>query len=158
MKNVNWKLALAFALTLSGFFAIPAYADGTYIGEACWIIETDEDEEPSEAIDYVKLAVSDIGDNHFTLNGYSFSSDDESVEERMLLSGNAEIFGEQVFLNMNGLSSNPDEIFSIAARAILSASTLSGSIEIVGAGIDRLLEESGIATISGTLTITECPD
>jgi hypothetical protein len=156
MNKLTQNLALAILLAMTGFFTLPASAEGTFIGEACWIIEGIGDEEP-QGTDYILLAVFDIGNNHLTLNGYSFSSDDESDDERMLLNGNAEIFGDQVFMSLNGLASDPDEILSISGQAKLSLDTLSGTVDLLGTGVDKTTEESGILADSGTLTITECP-
>ena len=157
MNYFKWNTLLTILLVSSGLYSIPAFADGTYIGEVCWEIEGLGDEEPSEGTDYVKLAVFDIGAGHLTLNGYSFSSDDESVNERTLLNGNAEVFGDQIFFQLNGLSSEPDGLFSLSVRTVLSLSTLNGTVEIIGSGFDKNTQESGILADSGTVTITTCP-
>lgn len=157
MKYFKWNPLLTILLSLSGLFSLPALADGTYIGEVCWVIEGIDDEEPSEGTDYIKLAVFDIGAGHLTLNGYTFSSDDESVAERTLLNGNGEIFGDQIIFQLNGLASDPDEMLSLSARAVLSLGTLSGTVEIIAAAIDKNTQESGILSDSGTVTIAACP-
>ncbi|MCB1671213.1 MAG: hypothetical protein H7A04_15910 [Pseudomonadales bacterium] len=72
-------------------FSLASQSDAqSYIGEYCWKIETGT--EPSSGEDFVLLAFQDIGDFHLTVNGYSFSTDDVSVDERMLVNGNAELF------------------------------------------------------------------
>ncbi|MEZ5492969.1 MAG: hypothetical protein R3F50_22045 [Gammaproteobacteria bacterium] len=157
MRCLKWNPLLSILLAISGFFSLPAFADGTYIGEACWEIQGIGDEEPSEGTDYIKLAIFDIGDGHFTLNGYSFSSDDESVDERTLLNGNGELFGDQIIFQLSGLTSDPDEMFSLSVRTVLSLSTLSGTVDVLGTGIDRNTQESGILSDSGTVTIAVCP-
>ncbi len=92
------------------------------------------------------------------MNGFSFSSDDESTDERMVLSGNAEIFGEnQVVINLNGTVSNDEELTSASVSAKLSLSTLGGPFEIIGTILDKISEELVQGAEVGTLTITECP-
>ena len=159
MRKLNRRLAESFSIALLSTSAIvisvPASAQ-TYLGEACWLINTEGSE--SEGDDFLQLAVFDIGDNHFTMNGFSFSTDDESVDERMLLTGNAEIFAESVItINLSGTTSNDEETVSAGVNAKLSLSTLSGSFEILGTILDKVSEEIVQGTEAGTMTITECP-
>jgi hypothetical protein len=40
---------------------------------------------------------------------------------------------------------------------VLSLDTLSGTVDIIGTGVDEVAEVARTAADSGTLTITECP-
>ena len=153
MKNSMQIVSLSVFMAVMGFLPVTGIAQ-TYLGEVCWLIsETGESE-----IDFIKLAASNVGDNHITLNGYTFSLDDESIDERSLLSGNAEVFEDQVFFNIHGNYSDEDEHGSISAIAKLSLSTLNGTAEIQATVYDKTSEQILSGSESAVLTLAACPE
>lgn len=147
--HMNAALLIAMIAPVSAF-------SQTYLGDVCWRVVADEETEEEESI--VRLGVLDIGGNHFTMNGYSYSTDDESMDERTLLSGNAEVFGDRVFIHLNGSDSVSDELVSIAFNAKISTSTLNGSYEGIGTIFDRQSKEIVTGVQTGMLTLITCPE
>jgi len=92
-KFATVSLVMIFFLML-GIAISDAYA-GNYLGEFCW-----QDEEGGIA----KLAVTDMGNGHFLLNG--ILTEDEG--EIGVMHGNAEIVGDKVYITITAAGSDED--------------------------------------------------
>lgn len=153
--NTRCKLLLILLFGIpSTLITLPAVA-GDYIGEVCWLTEDDGDSE--EENNYIKLGFYLVGDNHFTVNGFSFSDGDQTLDERTLFSGSAELFADQVILHMTGSSSDTEQLLTLTVSAKISLQNLNGTFEGIGKIFDRGSEELGEGYQRGTLTFTTCP-
>lgn len=153
--NTRCKLLLILLCgAWSTLFTLPATAEG-YIGEVCWLTEDDGDSE--EQNNYIKLGCYLVGYNHFTVNGFSSSDGDQSLDERTLLNGNAELFSDQVVLHMTGSSSDIGQFLSLTVSAKISPADLNGTFEAIDKIFDRASEELGEGFQQCTLTFTACP-
>ena len=99
----------------------------------------------------------DIGDGHFTVNGHTLSPSVDSPDDIMALNGNAEIFGDQIRVTLNGASSDANFINAIAYHIKLSAQTLGGTFEGFGSIYSRSSEDIEEFAIEGTSVLADCP-
>jgi len=142
-KFATVSLVMIFFLML-GIAVSDAYA-GNYLGEFCW-----QDSEGG----ITKLAVTDMGNGHYLLNG--ILTEDEG--EIGVMHGNAEIVGDKVYMTITAAGSAEDETWSWTGSFILELATLNGKREGVSIGYDRASGEIDLDYNSGTLTFIPCPE
>ncbi|AMM41092.1 secreted protein [Candidatus Desulfofervidus auxilii] len=137
------SLVMIFFLML-GIAISDAYA-GNYLGEFCW-----QDEEGG----ITKLAVTDMGNGHFLLNGI-WTGDEGEIG---VVHGNAEIVGDKVYITITNVSSGEYGICSWMGLCILELATLNGNHEGLSIYYDRASGEIDLDYNSGTLTFIPCPE
>ncbi len=128
-----------------------AYAQ-TYLGDLCWEVA----EEGSEGY-ILKLAVSDVGNNHLTLNGIEISDQGEPRADGEIVHGNAELVGNEVLFSLNATSNSAEEIAAVTYSISISTTSLSGTYEGVATVHDKLEDVTIVGYGSGTFTNLSCP-
>ena len=149
----NFRISKLFSACLI-LFATSAANGQTYLGELCWEIVASGEEEDSS---FVKLAITDMTNNHFIANGIGISESGVPSDIGDLYNGNAEIVGEQVIFSLTGVGDDLDEITSTQLFVRVDLGTLDGSFNAIQTLYDKPEQQSGIAIASGTITNTACP-
>ena len=133
---------LVLGIGVSGIYA------GNYLGEYCWQIETD-----GKYI-ILRLAVTDMGNGHYFLNGRAINPKGDVIP----LVGNGEIDGDKVYIVGTGARSWEFLTMTGTRSIILDLPTLNGSTEAIITKYDKETKEIWMEYKSGTLTFIPCPD
>ncbi len=143
LKFVVINFILVFTLTICvGISKSEAF---TFLGEFCW--QFDETGQPPIMF---RLAVSDVGNQHFILNGSSELFTGEIVN------GNAEINGSDIIMTLNSSFSDVAATETAVYHVNLSG-TLNGTFTAILADAPKPTGPITHEHISGTVTLVSCP-
>ena len=143
-KFATVSLVMIFFLML-GIAVSDAYA-GNYLGEFCW---------QTEDGDIVKLAVTDMGNGHYLLNGRMIDPVNETTQACY---GSAEIVADKVYMILTTGGSYPTETFFCTGSGILDLGTLNGYGESLNIFYDKDTQQTSITYDTVTLTFIPCPE
>lgn len=151
--NHSFKTFCTLA-AMAGFLILTNGAQAsTFIGDVCFLLDIPEEEES----EIIVLGISEIGGGHYTANGYTFDSPQDPPDERTMLRGNIELFGSTIVLSLSGSYSSEGEALALTAHANLSATTLSGTVTLIGTFVETNFGESGIEAQTGNMEPIACP-
>jgi hypothetical protein len=127
-EKLRFLLPLLAAFILMGLFTVTAHAKdkSSYLGEFCWLTETDE----SQAL--FRLGITSEGDGHHSVNGAVTEREPgEDWESSGPINGNMEIIGDEQILTLHSSDVDgfpPDESLLVSSvfHFRLDANTLNG--------------------------------
>lgn len=148
-------------VTMSSFIwiSVSNVKAGTYIGDFCWEFEFPIEEETITGI--MQVAVTDMGNGHFFLNG-KMSHTEEGETIIQAIHGNAEIAGDKVYVTVQSALRIPDDgMGAYTEYIVLDWPSLNGTIELLGIWHEYDPEATEPTELEylgpGTVTFIECP-
>jgi hypothetical protein len=127
----NWGHSAIASMPLTKLFGIPVGGEEGYLGEFCWLTESEE------SLNLYRLGITHEGDGHHSVNGHVTERDPgEDWESSGPITGSMEIVGDErlMTLHYSSIDGFPPEtslLVSSVFHARLDAATLNG----VGYGI-----------------------
>ena len=100
---------------------------GTYIGDFCWRWEISAEGGTETGI--IRVAVTDMGNGHYFLNGKIIEEDEPSIQATH---GNAEIAGDKVYMTLNTTEADHEEMCAYTIYVVLNWPSLNGTFESIG--------------------------
>ena len=154
MYRNNLLACLTLALSVSVIPVKQAVAQ-TYLGEVCW--EVVDTVGQGLGTTYAKLAVQEIGDNHYSLSGRVIIPALEPQEIPELLNGSGQLLGDDVFITLSGAKRSIDGFGTTTYMVKLAADTLDGAYVGIGRFYSQDTNEFYDEHSEGRVTRSDCP-
>ena len=116
-----------------------------------------DDSQQEEEDFIIKLAVTDLGDNHFTVNGIELSAEGAPSSNGEVLNGNAEVVGSEVVFSLSSAYNDSEETATIQYFVTISTATLNGTYSGIATIYDKLDEVTFTGYGTGSVTRVDCP-
>ena len=128
MKNIcKYVFALLLCVFVLGITTAQAKTKSDYLGEFCWVFETDE------SVTLFRLGITSEGDGHHSVNGHvTERQPGEEWESSGPITGNMEIIGDERIMTLHSSDIDgfpPEEslLYSSVFHVRLDAVTLDGN-------------------------------
>ena len=126
---------------------------GSYVGDYCWQWQISEEGDTDTGI--IRVAVTDMGNGHYFLNGKVTGEGEPSIQA---IHGNAEIVGNKVYMTLNGAGADPEEMCTYTVCVVLDWPSLNGTLEVIEICHEYDSQEiEGGHVGPGTVTFIPCP-
>ena len=151
MKQFNLFIIVFIAAFI--FISVDSALSFTYYGEYCW-----RKDEGGSNYSIFKLAVSDLGGNHLSLNGIEVDSQGVPNLDGEIVHGNGEIIGSNVILLLHTTDNNNESTGVGTYYIKLSLDTLSDTYNAIGTEYDKLAEQMTATEYGfGAFVYVPCP-
>ena len=134
MKAFKYTATLVLCVFVLGITTVQAKSKSNYLGESCWLVDG------GDSLAFLRLGITNEGDNHYSVNGLQFERDSgEEFEVDGVVNGNMEIIGDETLMTLTSATVDglpPGESYLVARVFYLrlDSTTLDGSIYLLRTG------------------------